>query len=302
MPAKTNLTVAADIQVHAREVDFVTRFAKNWDALREILGIMRPVEKTPGTKLVSYEEAAIMKSESLQGGASVGEGEEIPYTEFEVKPVAYDDLTLEKYAKAVPVEAVNQYGAANAIQRTDEAFLNELQGNVMNRFYTFLQTGTLTSSEATFQMAIAMAIGKVKDKFKKMHRDSTKIVVFVNTLDAYRYLGAAELTVQSSFGIDYVKNFMGADTVIISSEIPAGKVVATPVENIVLYYVNPGNADFAALGLNYTVDGDTNLIGFHANGNYSHAVGESFALMGMKLWAEYLDAIAIVTISANTGA
>lgn len=302
MPAKTNLTVAADIQVHAREIDFVTRFAKNWDALREILGIMRPVEKTPGTKLVSYEEAAIMKSESLQGGASVGEGEEIPYTEFEVKPVFYGDLTLEKYAKAVSIEAVNQYGAANAIQRTDEAFLNELQGSVMNGFYTFLQTGTLTSSEATFQMAIAMAIGKVKDKFKKMHRDSTKIVVFVNTLDAYRYLGAAELTVQSSFGIDYVKNFMGADTVIISSEIPAGKVIATPVENIVLYYVNPGNADFAALGLNYTVDGDTNLIGFHANGDYSHAVGESFALMGMKLWAEYLDAIAIVTISANTGA
>ena len=294
MPAKSNLTVAADIQVHAREIDFVTRFAKNWDALREILGIMRPVEKTPGTKLVSYEAA--MKSESLQGGASVGEGEEIPYTEFEVKPVAYGDLTLEKYAKAVSIEAVNQYGAANAIQRTDTAFLNELQGNVMNRFYTFLQTGTLTSSEATFQMAIAMAIGKVKDKFKKMHRDSTKIVVFVNTLDAYRYLGAADLTVQTAFGIDYVKNFMGADTVIISSEIPAGKVIATPVENIVLYYVNPGNADFAALGLNYTVDGDTNLIGFHANGDYSHAVGESFALMGMKLWAEYLDAIAIVTI------
>ena len=200
------------------------------------------------------------------------------------------------------IEAVNQYGAANAIQRTDEAFLNELQGNVMNGFYTFLQTGTLTSSEATFQMAVAMAIGKVKDKFKKMHRDSTKIVVFVNTLDAYRYLGAAELTVQTAFGIDYVKNFMGADTMIISSEIPAGKVAATPVENIVLYYVNPGNADFAALNLNYTVDGDTNLIGFHANGDYSHAVGESFALMGMKLWAEYLDAIAIVTISANTGA
>ena len=300
MPAKDGLTVKNDITVAVRELDFVTRFGKNWDALREILGIMRPIRKTPGTKLTSYE--ASMKSEALQGGASVGEGEEIPYTEFQVKPVAYEDIVLEKYAKAVSIEAVNQYGAANAIQRTDTAFLNELQGNVMNRFYTFLQTGTLTSSEATFQMAIAMAIGKVKDKFKKMHRDSTNVVVFVNTLDAYRYLGAAELTVQSSFGIDYVKNFMGAETMIISSEIPAGKVVATPVENIVLYYVNPGNADFAALGLNYTVDGETNLIGFHANGDYSHAVGESFALMGMKLWAEYLDAIAIVTISANTGA
>ena len=73
--AKEKLTVAADITVAAREVDFVTRFAQNWEALREILGIMRPIEKAPGTKLTSYK--ASMKSDALQGGASVGEGNEI---------------------------------------------------------------------------------------------------------------------------------------------------------------------------------------------------------------------------------
>jgi hypothetical protein len=72
MPAKTGLTVTTDYAVTAREIDFVTRFAKNWEALREILGIVRPIEKAAGTKLTSYE--AQMKSESLQGGASVGEG------------------------------------------------------------------------------------------------------------------------------------------------------------------------------------------------------------------------------------
>ena len=175
MAAKDNLTVAADYAVKAREIDFVTRFGKNWDSLREVLGIMRPIVKAPGTTLVSYE--ASMKSDSLQGGASVGEGEEIPYTEFEVNPVAYGDITLEKYAKAVSIEAVNKWGAEIAVQKTDEAFLNELQGNVLTRFYNFLQTGTLTSAESTLQMAIAMAIGNVKDKFKKMHRDVTSIVV-----------------------------------------------------------------------------------------------------------------------------
>lgn len=293
MAAKDNLTVAADYAVQAREIDFVTRFGKNWDALREILGIMRPIEKAPGTKLVAYE--AKMKG-TLNGGASVGEGEEIPYTEFEVKPVAYGDVTLEKYAKAVSIEAVNKWGAEIAVQKTDEAFLNELQGVVMKRFYDFLLTGELTSAESTLQMAIAMAIGNVKDKFKTMHRDVTSIVVWVNTLDAYRYLGAANLTVQTMFGIDYVENFMGADKLILSSDIPTGTVVATPVENIDLYYINPANGDFAKLGLNYTVQGETNLIGFHANGDYSHAVGESFALMGMALWAEYLDGIAVVTV------
>ena len=291
--AKEKLTVASDFAVQAREIDFVTRFGKNWDALREILGIMRPIVKAPGTKLVSYE--ASMKGD-LQGGASVGEGEEIPYTEFQVEPVAYGDITLEKYAKAVSIEAVNKWGAAIAVQKTDEAFLNELQSVVMTRFYNFLQTGRMTSAESTLQMAIAMAIGNVKDKFKKMHRDVTSIVVWVNTIDAYRYLGAANLTVQTMFGIDYVENFMGADKMILSSEIPSGKVIATPVENIDLYYVDPGNSDFGQLGLNYTVQGETNLIGFHANGDYNHAVGESFALMGMTLWAEYLDGIAVITV------
>ena len=288
--AKAGLTVAADITVKAREIDFVTRFAKNWDALREVMGILRPIKKAPGTVLTSYTAGI-----TLQDG-HIGEGEEIPYSEATVSPVSYADLTLEKYAKAVSIEAVNKYGATVAIQRTDEAFLNELQALVMNRFYNFLPTGTLTGDESTFQMAIAMAIGKTKDKFKKMHRDATRIVVWVNILDAYSYLGSAAITVQNQFGVDYMKNFMGADTLILSSEMPRGFVYATPVDNIVNYYVDPADADFKALGLDYTVQGETNLIGFHANGNYSTAVGESYALMGMVLWAEFLDAIAVVAI------
>ena len=77
--------------------------------------------------------------------------------------------------------------------------------------------------------------------------------------------------------------------------IARGTVIATPVENIDLYYIDPGDSEFARLGLQYTTDGETNLIGFHAQGNYGTAVGESFALMGMALWAEYLDGIAVVT-------
>lgn len=289
--AKSGLTVTSDITVAAREVDFVTRFAKNWDALREVMGILRPIKKQPGTVLTSYTAGI-----TLQNGA-VGEGEEIPYSEATVTPVSYADLTLEKYAKAVSIEAVNKYGAAVAIERTDEAFLNELQGLVMNRFYNFIRTGTLTGNESTFQMAIAMAIGKVKDKFKKMHRDATRIVVWVNILDAYQYLGSAAITIQNQFGVDYTKNFLGADTLILSSEVPRGFVIATPVDNIVNYYIDPSDADFAKLGLNYTVQGETNLIGFHANGNYSTAVGESYALIGMTLWAEFLDAIAVIAIN-----
>lgn len=293
MSAKENLTMVANIDATAREIDFVTRFGSNWEALEEILGITRPIRKAPGTQLVSY-----IASVTLEDG-KVGEGEEIPYSLAEVEPVAYNDITLEKFAKAVSIEAVNKYGASIAVQKTDDAFLNELQGTVLDRFYTFLQTGTLTDTYDNFQMGVAMAIGKVKDKFKKMRKTATDIVVFVNTVDAYKYLGVAELTVQTMFGIDYVENFMGADKLIISSEIPSGKVIATPVENIDLYYVDPADGDFQQLGLNYTVQGETNLIGFHVNGNYNTAVGEVFALMGLTLWAEYLDGIAVITIGGG---
>lgn len=293
MTAKSNITGVADISVKAREVDFVSRFTSNWDTLREIMGIMRPIRKQPGTTLTSYSAKV-----TLQNG-DVGEGEEIPYSKATLTPTAYSDVTIKKYAKAVSIEAVNKYGAAIAVQKTDQAFLNELQSEVMDEFYKFLQTGTLTDKQATFQSAVAMAIGRVADKFKKMHLSSSEIVVFVNTLDVYKYLGSAEITVQTASGVSYMKNFMGASTLIMSSEIPEGKVIATPAENIDMYYVDPSDSDFAQLGLNYTVDGETNLIGFHANGNYSTAVGESFAIMGVTLWAEYLDGVAVVTISTG---
>lgn len=292
MPAKDNLTKVANIDVTAREIDFVTRFAQNWDALREILGIMRPIRKANGTTLVSYTATVELED-------SVGEGIEIPYSQAEVTEAFKSDLTVEKYAKAVSIEAINKWGADIAIAKTDEAFLNELQGNVLDRFYTFLQTGTLTGSEDTFQMAVAMAIGKVVDKFKKLRRSATNIVVFVNTLDAYRYLGASEITLQTAFGIQYVKSFMGASTLILTSEIPEGKVIAVPSENIDLYYSDPADSEYARAGLVYTTDGETNLIGFHVQGNYNTAVGESFALLGLTLWAEYLDAIAVITVNSG---
>lgn len=295
--AKSNLTKAANINTTVREIDFVTRFGKNWDALRTIMGIMRPIRKTPGTKLVSS-----VASVTLQN--SVGEGEEIPYSLAEVTPVAYGDITIEKYAKAVSIEAVAKYGAAVAVQKTDDAFLNELQNNVLTRFYTFLNTGLLTDTETTFQMALAMAKGKVLDKFQKMRRTVTEVVGFCNILDVYEYIGAANVTIQTQFGLNYIKDFMGYSTLFLLSEpdIARNKVIALPVENIDLYYIDPSDSDFAQLGLEYRVQGETNLIGFHANGNYNTAVGESFALMGMELWAEYLDGVCVVTVGGSMGA
>ena len=292
MPAKTNLIMTNDIQVTAREIDFVTRFERNWQHLRDILGIMRPIKKQPGAVLKSkYAEG------TLQSG-KVAEGEEIPYSKFAVKEKPYAEMTIEKYAKAVSIEAIKDHGYENAVQMTDDEFLFQLQTDVTGRFYDYLKTGTLTSTETTFQMALAMAKGRVENKFKQMHRNVTGVVGFVNILDVYEYLGAAEITIQNQFGFQYMKDFMGFNTIFLlsDSEIPRGQVIATPVENIVLYYVDPNESDFARAGLVYTVSGETNLIGFHTQGNYHTAVSEAFAVMGLTLFAEYIDAIAVITI------
>lgn len=295
MAAKANLIMANDIQVKAREIDFVTRFERNWEHLREILGIMRPIKKTPGAVLKSkYAEG------TLQNG-NVGEGEEIPYSKFVVKEKPYAEMTIEKYAKAVSIEAIKDHGYENAVQMTDDEFLFQLQTNVTERFYNYLKTGTLSFTETTFQMALAMAKGRVENKFKQMHRNVTGVVGFVNILDVYEYIGAAGISIQNQFGFQYVKDFLGFNTIFLlsDSEIPRGTVIATPAENIVLYYVDPNESDFAKAGLVYTVSGETNLIGFHTQGNYHTAVSESFAIMGLTLFAEYIDAVAVGTIDTT---
>lgn len=299
MAAKNNVTTTGQFSTSVREVDFVTRFADNWDALRNIMGIMRPIRKAPGTKLVSYKASV---DGTLQGGTSVAEGDEIPFTKMKVEPVSYADIEVAKYAKSVTLESVAKYGADVAVEKTDDAFLVALQNKILGEFYTFLGTGTLTLSETTWQRALAMAKGKVLDKFAGMDKDVTEIVGFANILDAYDYLGDKEITVQTVFGLNYVENFLGYRTLFLLPDkyIAQGTVIALPVENIDLYYVDPGDSDFAKLGLNYTVKGETNLIGVHVEGDYSRATGDMYAIMGMKLWAEYLDGIAVATVGAQT--
>lgn len=284
--------------VTAREVDFVTRFGDNWEALRNILGIMRPIRKTAGTSLVAYTASV-----TLESGA-VDAGEVIPYSKATIVQAAKSDVTIEKYAKAVPIEDVNTYGAEIAIEKSDDAFLTQLQNVVLSKFYTFLNTGSTTGSATNWQDALAKAQGLVLNKFATIQKDVTAVVGFANILDAYDYLGAANITVQTAFGLTYIKDFMGYSTLFLlpAGKVARGDVIATAVENIDLYYIDPSDSDFAKLGLEYTTQGETNLIGFHAQGNYSTAVGESYALMGMALWAEYLDGIAVVSFGGAGGA
>lgn len=294
MPAKTNTVMAADIQTTAREIDFVTRFGRNWEHLRDIMGVSRKIEMLPNTVLKSkYAQGA------LQDG-KVGEGEEIPYSKYTVKTKDYEKITLEKWAKGTTAEAILKDGYENAVQMTDEEMLNDLTADVAGRFYKYLNTGTLKGTSKTFQEAMAMAKGRVLNKFKTMHRTATDVVAFVNVLDVYEYLGtSAVINEQSEFGFNYIKNFMGYKTVFLlaETEIARGKVIATPANNIVLYYVNPTNSDWARAGFRLTTDSNTGIVGVNTRPDYGTFVTVITAVMGMTLFAEYIDGIAVETIT-----
>lgn len=294
MPAKTNTVMAADIQTTAREIDFVTRFGRNWEHLRDIMGVSRKIETFPNTVLKSkYAQG------TLQDG-KVGEGEEIPYSKYTVKTKDYEKITLEKWAKGTTAEAILEDGYENAVQMTDEEMLNDLTADVAGRFYKYLNTGTLKGTSKTFQEAMAMAKGRVLNKFKTMHRTATDVVAFVNVLDVYEYLGtSAVINEQSEFGFNYIKNFMGYKTVFLlaETEIARGKVIATPADNIVLYYVNPTNSDWARAGFRLTTDSNTGIVGVNTRPDYGTFVTVITAVMGMTLFAEYIDGIAVETIT-----
>lgn len=288
-----NTTTTAQISTAVRELDFVSRFETDWSAIQEILGIMRPVRKQPGTKLVASKASITLADGTVQEGA------EIPLSQATVVPVVYEDIAIKKYDKRVTLEAVDKYGAQVAVQKTDDALLNELTGNVLDDFYAFAQTGTLTATKDTFQMAVATAVAMVKDKFKKSRLNYSNIVVFVNTLDVGEYLGTANISLQTRNGLEYFKDFLGANTVVVSSEIPQGKVIAIPADNIVLYYIDPADSDYRQLGLEYTTgNAPISLIGVHKEPVYNRASGDTFAIYGMKLFAEYIDGIAVVTFGA----
>jgi hypothetical protein len=291
LQAFAGATGTDQINVQAREIDFVSSFSRDLQALLDVMGVTNMVKKENGATLVTRKASGTLES------GDVAEGEEIPLSQYTVTETPFDSIKIEKYRKGVTLEAIAEYGYDVAMQKTDDEFKADLQNKVIDKFYTQLKAGTLTGTEATWQMAVAMSIGKVKDKFKKMKKTATGVAVWVNTLDVYKYIGAAEITIQSSFGMDYVTNFMGADVVFISSEIDEGTVIATAINNLIAAYVDPADSEFAQAGLAFTTDGDTGVIGFHSEGTYGRMIADNFAIIGLRIYCEYLDAVAVMSVT-----
>lgn len=292
MPAENNLTKAADMK-KIREVDFVNRFTHNSLAkLIEVLGVTRKIPMMEGSTMYVYS-----MSGSLANDGTVAEGEVIPLTKIEQTKTPIGDITLKKWRKAVSAEAIKKSGYQTAVVETDEKLLSLVQKGVRSDLFTFLN-GDITGAEdvtgTTLQEALANAWGELQVLFED---DTAEAVYFVNPLDIAAYLGSASITTQNAFGMNYVEDFLGLGTVIISSQITQGTFVATAKENFILYYLTM-NGDVAD-AFNLTAD-ELGYIGIKSGyQNEERAQIESLVMNGIQFLVEYAGGVVKGTIDAN---
>lgn len=277
--AESNLVTKSQMS-KAREIDFVAQFAHNSLAkLIEVLGVTRKIPMQEGTTMYMYTTTG-----TLQSG-SVSEGAVIPLSQYARTKTAVGDITLKKWRKAVSAEAIMKSGYDEAVRETDAKLLHDVQKTVRGSFFSLLN-GAIASStsvvEETLQAALAEAWAQLQIKFED---DTAEPVHFLNPLDIGDYLKTANVTIQTAFGMNYIQDFLGLGTVILSSLVTQGTFVSTAKENLVLYYLDMGGDIAGKFGL--TVD-DLGYIGIKTDiPTEQRAQLETLVMSGVQFFVEY---------------
>lgn len=274
-----------------RDVDFTERFSKGIDTLMAMLGVTRKQEKRAGEVLKVYKATGTLES------GVVAEGEVIPLSKYQTTYEAIGEAVLNKWRKVTTAEAISSKGYGQAVNDTNDKMLKDIQKGVRTSFVKFLATGTGKAAGTGLQATLAQAWGQLQVLFEDT---SVQSVYFMNPLDVADYLGGAQISTQTAFGMSYIENFLGLGTVILASDVPKGKLYATAAENIVLYYIPVTSADMAQ-AFDLTSDA-TGLIGIHTGPTYDNLSAETVAASGVGLFAEKLDGIVVGTINPATGA
>ena len=287
--AETRLITKSQM-ARVREIDFVAQFTHgSLDKLIEVLGVTRKIAMQEGSTMYQYTTTG-----TLQSGA-VSEGAVIPLSQYQRNKTAVGEITLYKWRKAVSAEAIMKSGKEEAINQTDAEMLRDVQKDVRSKFFTLLNgsiTGSTPISGTGLQAALAEAWGQLQIKFED---DTAEAVYFLNPLDIADYLGTAQVTMQTVFGMNYIENFLGLGTVITSSLITQGTFIATAKQNIVMYYLTMGG-DVAG-EFNLTVD-DLGVIGICTEiPTHERAQIESLIMSGIQFFPEYAAGVVKGTIN-----
>ena len=288
--AEDNLSKSVNF-ARVREREFVEIFNGDIRKLVEALGVTRKIQKESGSVL------KVMKVTGTLENGAVPEGEVIPLSEFATTWEPIGEITLKKWRKATTIEAINDKGYDQAVTSTTDKMIKDIQRGIRSDFFTFLATGTRTATGDGFQDTIANAWGQLQVIFEDT---DVQPVFFLNPLDVAAYLGSAQISTQTLFGMTYLKNFLGLGDVFLNGDVPKGKVYATVKDNIVLYFVNAGTADINE-GFEFTTD-ETGLIGIHEYPDYDRDTVNNSVVSGGKLFAENLYGVVVGTIGDTPSA
>lgn len=285
MAAENNTIMKNDV-ARVRAIDFVMQFTGSLKKLIEALGVTRKIAVQEGTALKALKVTGTLES------GEVAEGELIPLSHYETEEVAIGEAKLNKWRKATTAEAILKGGYEQAVGMTTDKLVKDVQKTVRTDFFNFLATGTGAASGNGLQAALANAWGQLQVLFED---DAVETVYFLNPLDVADYLGNAQVTMQTAFGMNYIENFLGLGTVFMNSSVPQGKLYATAKENVVLYHVNVSSGDIKnAFAL--TTD-ETGLVGIREYPDEDHARVMDLVMSGVTFFPERLDGIVVGTIA-----
>jgi hypothetical protein len=290
--AETNVIKKAQIS-KVREIDFAILFGENVKNLIKMLGVTRKIPVVAGTALKKLTVTGTL------GSGVVAEGEIIPLSQYQTNYTTVAEATLNKWRKATTAEAILKGGYDQAVNETNKKMLMDIQKSIRSAFITDLGNGTGTASGVGLQAALANAWGKLQILFED---DDVQMVTFMNPMDAADYLGTANISVQTAFGMSYVENFLGLGTVIMTGAVTAGTFYSTVAENIVAYYVNVAEANGLGDAFDFTTDPETGFVGVHEEGNYTRMQEETVAVAGVTFFAERNDGVIVGTISSSASA
>ncbi|WP_048706266.1 hypothetical protein [Companilactobacillus ginsenosidimutans] len=108
-----------------------------------------------------------------------------------------------------------------------------IQKNIKKELFDEFANGTGKATGAAFNNHLQKAW--VNSQLHSRTEDVTSVAL-VNPIDFYDYIGSAPVTVQTVFGMTYIQNFLGVNTLIMSNNVPAGTIYVTASQNLNLYF------------------------------------------------------------------
>lgn len=286
MPVLANTVLTSDV-ASALNIEYAKRFDGEVNAFASILGIVSPEVMAAGTTLYQVTASGTLNNDPRD------EGDEVPLSKYGTTIANMDSLTPKVYRKLTTGEAILKAGLVNSVTREDNKMRKDVRNGIIADFFAGLNTGTGTATGTSLQDALAQSDAKLQDAMETNNDSAGRIIHFVNPFDAADYLGKANITTQTVFGMTYLENFLGIESVFVTNKVAKKSIVTTPSENLHLY-----TADFASLaaaGLAYQML-DGGFIGVHHEPAYNRFGVITNVATACKFYAEVLNYIVKTTI------